>query len=547
MSFHYQFQAVGVLNVKSNIVSFTVVSAMDGHEVASSIKRMSLITKDSPGSCDRGIGKTQKIDTMNDVNEHNPTELPPFERGHVEQDPGNIWKTVMAVIEDTIDDMYHKGLPITYIKSVGITNEIGTLLVWHSETNEPLHNAIHWTDSRITHSNRGTASAIEWLLQNSPAVISAANKCRFGTLDTWLLWKLTAGEMYITDMTNASYTRLFDIATLNWDMDECRALGLAKCSWPTVHRRPNHYGIILISRLLGVTVNAVMARPNAALFGHRCYRSGQTVLTLDVLTSVAISSFGSQGRVPKPFNSPHKPWLVVGYWEPNEPYPVLGMATASEANVVMQWLKNNYLMSVEECINTYANAHPSSQQAILVPAFGGLPMPPYGRPNARPAIIGISKPMGHDELITMVVESLCYSAADIVQCSADGRPTDTVFIDGPYSNFGPLTQRLSDVLGTRLIRNRCDMAIDGVARMVASTINLKYRSHHEIIVYDPISTAEQRLVWSKMWKEAIRRSDGWAAPEEDEFTPSRFCRNTVQTVKSCAIGWVKWIKQLFIS
>lgn len=484
-----QFQAIGVLNVKLDLVSFSVLSVEEVKELVTASKRLPLKTYNR-GEKD---AKTTPIDS--------PSWPPPLERGHVEQDPDIIWKMVVAVIDEAIENMLRIGLSIAYLKSVGITNEMSSLIVWHSGTGEALHNAIHWTDSRMTLGGGGTAAAIKWLNSRSTVISCAGDKRRFGTLDAWLLWKLTNGQKYTTDITNASYTRLFDIATMDWNYAECQTAGLANNTWPTVRSRPGLHGVILNGRLKGLSVHAIMAHPSAALYGHRSYRRGQTVLILDSLTSTAVSPFKFEGWAPPTSNSPNGPLPIVGYWEPNDSCPVLGLMAVSFANGIVQWLKEavSLTVSVEECINTYAVARPVGSRAFIVPALEGM-LTSHRRPNVRFVMAGITDNMTREHVISAAVDSICYTAADIVRCTANGWPTDTVFVNGPHSQYIPVVQRLAEVLGTRLVRTRCEMAVDGAARMTASTMNINYKTNHRIDVFEHAepSTDQNYLAWSAL-------------------------------------------------
>lgn len=543
----FQFQAIGVLNVKLDMVSFSVLSSTDGREVIAAIKRLPLITN-KQANADKCNGEDQiDMDVDTNTGHSSPSSPPPIEYGNVEQDPENIWRAVIMAINEVIDGLSRNGTPITFIKSMSITNEMSTLMVWHSDTGEAIHNAIHWTDLRMTRTCGRTAAAVKWLIQRSTVVSCAGDKCRFGTLDVWLLWKLTNGQKYTTDVTNASYTGLFNFGTMDWDRDECRALGLADCSWPEIRRQTGDHGVIVNGRLRGLMVNAIMANPSAALYGHHCIRHGQTVVMLDVLTSTAIGLYECNGRVQLPENSPTASWPVVGYWEPNKANPVLGMVAVSGANAVVRWLKNSVSLvsSAEECMNMYSTARPAGAHAFLVPAFGGLPTPPYVRTDARFVMCGITESMGREHLIAAAVDSMCYSAADIALCSANGKSIDTVFVEGPYSDYGAVVQRLADVLGARLIRNRCEMATVGVAQMASSVINIKYHTRHEVIVYEPTSSANERLVWSTLWKNATCRSYGWAVENgliNDKFSPSNYCSRVTRTYID---SWIQWLGHWF--
>lgn len=519
MTAKLQFQAIAVLSVESDLIRFTVLSSIDGHEVATATKRLTLITvpRNKPAA-DRCIYN----DDMQ-LSEETPTDP-----GLVEQDPDKIWDAVEQVISEGIDKMCRDGTPVTYIKSIALTNEMGTLMSWDAETGMALHNAIHWTDSRMVESGGisggGTASAVEWLLQRSTVVSSTGNNCRFGTLDTWILWKLTDGQTYVTDVTNASYTRLLNLVTLDWDHDACRTVGLSERTWPTVRSCGNDRSeatVVTVGRLLGLSVHASMARPSAALYGQGCIRRGQAILTLSDRTAVAVGAYERGPPSSRTWDKMNGPLPIVGYCEPDytgctRPARVMyGLMAMSTTNTVVCWLKNNVALvtSAEECMNAYSSARAAGNQAYMVPALSGLPSAPHRRPEARLVVCGITENMGRVHMITAAVDGMCYSAVDMLKCVAAGagiREVDTVYADGWYSEYGAVLQMVSDVSNSKVIKNRDDMAVHGVARMAASIINARYENVYETLIYRPTISTEQREMWAKQWTKAVLRSYGWA-------------------------------------
>lgn len=519
-----QIEAIAVLSVDSDQVRFTVLSNRDGSEVATSAETFPLITAvRNATSADRSTTSVEPDDRTECSAAAAATaeDESPTGRGFVEQDPDRIWEAVLRVMTETVDKMCRDGTPVTYIKSVAIVNEMGTLVAWNAVTGKPVHNAVHWSDVRMTAGGGGTGAAAQWLLQRSAAVRCSADSCRFGTLDAWLTWKLTAGATYQTDATNASYTGLLDLSTLCWDRDAVRSRGLTADAWPPV-RRPHKRStaVIVVGRLYGLSVHVTMARPGAVLYAQACYRRGQAAVTLTDRTAVAVCAH-DRGP-PRPQPSRLGPWRVVGYCEPNaadrkNPKIVYGLLAVSGATSVAGWLRNmGVAKSWDECAHAYEAAAPAlvGHKSYMVPAFGGLPSAPYGRPDARPVVCGIGGHTGPAHLIAAAVDSMCHGVDDVVGCAVAGsasRIAEPLHVDGPCSALDGLMRRLADVTGHRLAVNRPDMAVTGAARMAAAAMNVEYGDRHATVHYEPTSAAEQRSAWRGQWAKAVRRSYGWAA------------------------------------
>ncbi|KAL4092413.1 hypothetical protein QTP88_026916 [Uroleucon formosanum] len=538
-----QTEFIAVLSVESNEVRFTVVSTRDGNEVVTSAETFPLITADSKDqrgginsissdqqsvcavtSCVTGTpSPATDVITDGDVSCTAERE-PPMSQGDVEQDSDVVWEAVLRVISDAVDKMCRDGTPVTYIKSVAIVNEMATLVAWNGATGKAVHNLIHWTDGRMA--DGGTAAAAKWLLQRSAVVQCAADNCRFGTLDAWLTWKLTRGHTYQTDVTNASYTGLLDLATLCWDSNAMRSHGLTAATWPTIRRLDKRSAsVIVVGRLYGLSVHVTIARPSAVLYAQACYRRGQVAVTLTDRTAVVL---GAYDRSPPRWQPAVGPWPVVGYCEPNmadrrRPKIVYGLLAVSRASAVVCWLKNMGLTkSWDDCMNTYALCRPTmtEHQAYMVPAFCGLPSAPYGRSDARPVVCGIGSHTGRIHLIAAAVDSICHSVNDIVRCVVAGsssKLTEPVYIDGQCAELVGLMQRLANVSGSHLAVKRLDMAVSGAARMAAVSINVDYADRQEAVDYKPTSTNGQRLTWDGQWAKAVRRSYGWVAVDGREL------------------------------
>lgn len=590
MADNHELPVIAVLSVESDKVSFTTFSLIDGKEIATSIIWLPLIVgqpKETTPSTTEQCQDTslEDFDSLPPADQRqeelledfDPLSPNPLIPGQVEQEPDRIWEAVEDVVNDTVRKMYQGGEPATYIKSVAIINEMETLLAWDAVTGKPLYNAIHWTDIRMKYGNverdgdldvsagvgAGTAAAVHWLIKRSPAVMCAQDNVRFGTLDTWLLWKLTDGQIYSTDVTNASCTRLLDMSTLEWDQNACQSCGLLAHSWPSIRPLSTPATVVLMGGLLGLPVHVVMTRPSATLYGQRCFRRGQAIVTLASCSVVAIGSYDDRGcGPPQTAPCPGGPLPMVGYVEPNpmgmfRTNIVYGLLTKSEATSVFSWLKNNMSLvsSVTECMDVYSSARPAGTQAFMVPAMQGMPFAPYGQTDAGMIVCGINEQMGREHMIVAAVDGVCYTAVDMVYSIAKSsgiKFMDTVFVDGMYSYYGDMMQQLADVSGIPVVTNQEDMAIQGAAMMSASmlstTINTYHRNHHQqqAINYMPTFTIEQRMESKSMWKKAVQRSYGWTkVPGQmlnDKFVSkqgAKFSRYLAQ--------WHRWMTNVFHS
>lgn len=587
MSINNEFPAIAVLSVESDKVSFTAFSSVDGQEIATSIVRFPLIVgqpKETPSAMDQSQDcSLEDFDLLALINpsqdgvqeDFDPLSPIPLLPGQVEQDPDRIWDAVESVVMDTKKMMFQDDVPFTNIESVAVVNEMGTLLAWHAINGKPLYNAIHWTDVRMKYGNgerdggdisggsaagngAGTGAAVEWLIKRLSGVMYAQDHVRFGTLDTWLLWKLTDGQTYSTDVTNASCTGLLEVSTLEWDYCACRSRGLLAHSWPSIRSSNKPSTVVMMGGLLGLTVHIVMTRPGATLYGHGCVRRGQAAVTLANCV-MAIGSYDDRGRGP-PRPGPGSPLPVVAYVEPNpkdraRPKVVYGLLTMSEATSVFCWLKNNMALvsSVAECMTAYSSARPAGTQAFMVPALHGLPFAPYGRFDAGMVVCGITEQMGREHLIVAAVDGVCYNTVDMVECiaaSSNVKCMDTVFVDGMYSRYGDMMQQLANVSGVPVVTNQEDMAIQGAAQMSANMIH----GHHvkrgqQTVNYVPTSTIKQRTESKNMWNKAVIRSYGWINVPGQRLNDDGFVSN--QTWSSSSYLWYKlalwyrWLTNVF--
>ncbi|XP_050531564.1 glycerol kinase-like [Daktulosphaira vitifoliae] len=501
-----QSELIGALSVESELISFTVFSTNTGREVALSSKRLLLITdQEWTTSQDKTFENYPNITKHAD--QLMTKKLLP---GWVEQDPCQIWTAINEVVSNVAHEMCRSGLPATYIKSLGITNETSTVLAWNIDTGQTLSNAIHWTDSRAVD---GPIGVFEWLLNHSELVKCAKDKCRFGTLDTWILWKLTAGEVYVTELTNASQTGLLALPELEWNKFTCQARGIPLVSLPVI-RKPAHntlYAVVAVGDLQGLSIYSVMGRPNASMYGYSCDSVGQVSVTLDerIITVMTVI-----GECPVTFLSGLCP--VVAYILPNSTNKtsvLYALRISFKSNEAIAWIKGNLglVKSTAECMNAYNTASPSLP--LYMSMGGDIYCAPYKTLNSGGILCGITSNTTKENIVCAAVDSMCFGVSDVLKMFLKevDESLHTLFVDGAYSNYSSILQRMADIYGNRVIKNhRKDMAIYGIAIAAGQAININLISNScDPDVYDPKSSIEQRSEWTKQWNKCVLRSYGW--------------------------------------
>ncbi|XP_050444338.1 glycerol kinase-like [Adelges cooleyi] len=490
MAVRPQAELIGALSVESDLVSFAVFSTTTGQEVATSSKRLPMLTTGSSSSDCRQPAAA-------------------WQPGWVEQEPAKVWAAVNEVVANVSNEMCRSGLPVTYIKALGVTNEPGTVLAWDAETGGVLCNAVHRTDARAAD---GPDAAVEWLTRHSEPVKRAGHKCRFGTWDTWTLWMLTSGQVYTTDVTNASQTRLMALPGPEWDESVCRDRNICVASLPPI-RAPSPstlYAVVTVGELIGLSVYSVMSRPNAVLCGHGCDSAGQASVTMD---ERGVTVMCVTGRSPVTSSALTAVVACVTADHKANSAMLYALQATSQVNMAVASLVSNLALfkSTAECMNVYCTAGPSTPAYMATEE--GVSSAPYGRADAGGIMCGITGDTSKEHLARAAVDSMCFTVADAFNASqSDSRKSvHTAFMDGSYSEYDDVLQQQADVCGIRVIKNhRRDMAVYGVAVAAGLAVNIKFGNHRcDPDVYDPKSSAEQRAQWQKQWGKCVQRSYGW--------------------------------------
>ncbi len=390
--------------------------------------------------------------------------------GWVEHDPSDLWSSVAATARAAIEKA---GIDARDIAAIGITNQRETTLIWDRETGQPLYNAIVWQDRRTADTCAAlkaaghepmitartgllldpyfSATKVKWLLDHvdGARARAAAGKLAFGTVDTFLIWKLTGGAVHATDATNASRTMLYNIATGAWDAEICDLLNIPMSLLPEVRDCAADFGSTrpdLFGRAIPIT--GVAGDQHAATVGQACFSPGMMKSTYGT-GCFALLNTGAD-MVP----SKNRLLTTIAYQLNGKPtYALEGSIFI--AGAVVQWLRDG-LKIIREAKETQplAELADEAQGVILVPAFTGLGAP-YWRPDCRGAIYGLSRNSGPAELARAALESVGYQTRDLLEAMrADwGAAADGVLrVDGGMTASDWAMQFLSDILGAPVDR-----------------------------------------------------------------------------------------------
>jgi glycerol kinase len=376
--------------------------------------------------------------------------------GWVEHDAEEIWRNVLAVIGEIARRNPKK---LSQLAAISIANQRETVLVFDRKTGQPLHHALVWQDRRgdalcgklVRHGYSPSvlrktglkidtyfsASKLHWLIANKPTLAAKLKRgdAVIGTMDTYLIHRLTGGKVFATDCTNASRTLLFDIGELGWDAELCKLFQVPPGALPEVRESAAQFGTTDAGGILPkpVPIVGVMGDSQASLFAQRCYRPGMAKATFGTGTSVLLN-IGSKLRVSERGAVTALAWV----WQGQPTYAFEGLINFSAATI--DWLKNQLgLIHSADEVEALARSVPDGGGVYLVPAFAGLSAP-YWAPEARAAIVGMTAHTRKAHVVRAAVESISYQIRDVLdmmrrdakvqlaQLHADGGPTRNKFL-----------------------------------------------------------------------------------------------------------------------
>ena len=390
--------------------------------------------------------------------------------GWVEHDPEVIWATTISTARQVLKTLREKRRPVT---AIGLTNQRETTVVWDRRTGMPVHNAIVWQDRRTAEGCRAleeaghagevaektglrldpyfSATKLAWILDHVPEARAAANAghLAFGTVDSFLIWRLTGGRLHVTDITNASRTALFDIRKGCWDEGLCELFNVPRRCLPEVRECAGDFGVAG-KEVLGVDIPimGVAGDQQAALIGQACFAAG------DVKSTYGTGAFLVLNTGRQLVRSTNRLLSTVAYQLGGEITYALEGSILSAGSTI-QWLRDGLgLIARASEVEALARSVTDTGGVYLTPAFTGLGAP-YWDPDARAAIVGLSRASGKAQIARAGLDSVAYQTRDLLDAmAADGvRPT-LLKVDGGMAQNAFFVQRLADVLGLTILRPR---------------------------------------------------------------------------------------------
>jgi glycerol kinase len=451
--------------------------------------------------------------------------------GWVEHDPEDIWRSVLATIRTALADA---SLSASDLAGIGITNQRETTLVWDRETGKPIHNAIVWQDRRTADFCRQlvadgvepmltektgliadpyfSGTKIRWLLDNveGARVQAEAGKLAFGTVDSFLLWRLTGGKVHATDATNASRTLMFDIAANEWDDDLLRILGIPRALLPEVKDCAADFGVTEPSLFgVGIPILGMAGDQHAATLGQACFEPGMLKSTYGTGCFAVLNT----GRTK--VTSRNRLLTTIAYRLGGETtYALEGSIFIAGAAV--QWLRDGLkLMDRADSSGAMAAQANPAEDVYLVPAFTGLGAP-WWDAEARGALYGLTRNTGPNEIARAALEAVCFQTADLLDAmrrdwTADG---GTVLrVDGGMVASDWTMQRLADLLAA---------PVDRPVVLETTALGAAWLAGHQAGVwpdqagfaerwrlerrFEPGMAEEDRSRKLKGWRDAVRRT-----------------------------------------
>ena len=460
--------------------------------------------------------------------------------GWVEHDANEIWSTQLGVAVEAMSMVNAKACDIA---AIGITNQRETAIVWNKETGEPVYNAIVWQCRRTSdiadalkkkgledcfHKKTGlkidayfSATKIKWILDNVKGARELANegKLLFGTVETWLIWKLTKGQAHVTDYSNASRTMLFNIKTLEWDDDILKELDIPKSMLPKPMPSSCVYGYS-DPAFFGdsIPIAGAAGDQQAALFGQTCFKAGEAKNTYGTGCFLLMNT----GEMPVFSNNGLVTTIAWGL-DGKVNYALEGSIFV--AGAAIQWLRDGMRLIDSASDSEYmATKVKGTHGCYVVPAFTGLGAPHWDQ-YARGTIVGITRGTNKNHIIRATLESIALQVCDVIDAmKADaGTEITTLKVDGGASANNFLMQFQADMLDAAVKRPACvESTAMGAAYLAGLAVGY-WENKEEVIknqqigrVFEPNMDPEERAAKRKGWNKAVKYAFGWAKDSDEE-------------------------------
>ena len=453
--------------------------------------------------------------------------------GWVEHDPMAIWSSQNAT---AIAALSKANLTTDNIAAVGVTNQRETTLVWDRETGKPVYNAIVWQDRRTSDfcaqlKRDGAEPAvtertglridpyfsgtkIRWILDHvsGARARAEAGKLAFGTVDTWLLWQLTAGKKHVTDVSNASRTLLYNIRRGDWDADMLALLGVPRSMLPDVRSSSEVYGEVGANLFpAGAPIAGIAGDQQAALFGQACFTPGMAKNTYGTGCFLLMNT-GEQAVPSRNNLLTTIAWRIGGKTE----YALEGSVFIAGAAV--QWLRDELqLVKSAQELDQLAASVPDAGGLFLVPAFAGLGAPHWD-PYARGVAVGITRGTNRAHFCRAALEAIALQSADLISCMEkdSGINLKELRVDGGASRSQPLMQVQADVLGTPVVRPKSvETTAMGAAYLAGLAVGY-WESRDDIArnwsvdtTFKPARARPEMDALRREWNRAVERAKGW--------------------------------------
>ena len=450
--------------------------------------------------------------------------------GWVEHNPNEIWSSQASVIAESISAIDINGLDIA---GIGITNQRETTIVWDVDTEEPIYNAIVWQDRRTAdycdklkaeglidtiREKTGliidayfSGTKIKWILDNVPGARQRAEqgKLRFGNVDSWLVWRLTRGEVHVTDVTNASRTMLFNINTLKWDADLLKLLDIPVSMLPEVKTSSEVYGHTKTTIFAHeVPISGIAGDQQAALFGQMCIEPGA------IKNTYGTGCFVMLNTGEKPVKSENNLLTTIA-WKIGDKINYALEGSIYVGGSVVQWLRDGLccIKSSSE-IEELAASVPDSGGVFFVPALTGLAAP-YWDQHARGTIIGITRGTTTAHIARAALDGIAFQTYDIAHAMAKdmGAPLTELKVDGGASRNNLLMQYQANLLGIKVVRPKItETTALGAAYLAGLAVGF-WKDLDEIKqqwqverTFDPVPDNEEIAAAKQGWADAVRRT-----------------------------------------